>query len=334
MQTLFALGRSLTEVLDLSEVLNRVVEAARHLTNAEEGMILLPDGQTGQLYLRAKVGIDLEVADNFRIKTHDTIAGSVFESGQPMLVGESGPQKVKTEYFVNSLLYVPIIHKGQTLGVLGVNNKDKHDVFTERHRDLLVNLATYAAIAIENARIHGQSIRRTHELKALIDASQAINASLSFDHDAARDLRAVDPRAERGTRRNLHLGSRRAAASVCWRAVSRRCWRDGHAAADQAGGAPAGAAGHRKPAARFRPARIARDIAEQERFKQIGASASLVLPIFGGDQMLGVVQAYYVHNPETRAVGRGDSRARSGIVLEGLANLAGDDDYTHALQVA
>lgn len=55
MQTLFALGRSLTEVLELSEVLNRVVEAARHLTNAEQGMILLPDGQTGQLYLRARV---------------------------------------------------------------------------------------------------------------------------------------------------------------------------------------------------------------------------------------------------------------------------------------
>src|SRR5690606_9639976 len=104
LQTLFALGRSLTEVLDLSEVLNRVVEAARRLTNAEEGMILLPDGQSGQLYLRAKVGIDVEVADNFRIRTHDTIAGTVFQTGLPMLLAESGPQKVKTEYFVNSLL--------------------------------------------------------------------------------------------------------------------------------------------------------------------------------------------------------------------------------------
>ena len=119
MQTLFALGRSLTEVLDLSEVLNRIVEAGRHLTNAEEGMILLPDGQSGQLYLRAKVGIDLEIADNFRVKTHDTIAGAVFETGKPILMGESGPQKVKTQYFVNSLLYVPIIHKGTDAGRAG-----------------------------------------------------------------------------------------------------------------------------------------------------------------------------------------------------------------------
>ncbi len=181
-QTLFSLSRSLTEVLDLSEVLNRVVEAARRLTNAEEGLILLPESDSDQLYLRAKVGIDSEVAANFRVKTHDTIAGTVFNSGQSMLLGEAGPQKVKTQYFVNSLLYVPIIHKGKTLGVLGVNNKTKHDVFNQRHKDLLTNLSSYAAIAIENARIYAQSVRRARELKALVDASQAINASLLPSH--------------------------------------------------------------------------------------------------------------------------------------------------------
>ena len=36
--------------------------------------------------------------------------------------------------------------------MLGVNNKTKHDLFSARHRDLLINLASYAAVAIENAR--------------------------------------------------------------------------------------------------------------------------------------------------------------------------------------
>ncbi len=102
-QTLFALSKSLSEVLDLSEVLNRVVEAARRLTNAEQGMILLP-GDDDKLFLRAKVGIDVDTARNFRIKTSDTLAGEVFRTGKPALIGASGPQKVKTEYFVNSLL--------------------------------------------------------------------------------------------------------------------------------------------------------------------------------------------------------------------------------------
>lgn len=181
MQTLLALGRSLTEVLNLSEVLNRVVEAARRLTDAEEGMILLPDKDTGQLWLRAKVGIDVDVARNFRVKTDDTIAGAVFNSGRPILIGEQGPQKVKTEYFVNSLLYVPILLHGKSIGVLGVNNKHKHDVFDIHQQDLLSNLALYAAIAIENARIHEESIRQARELKALVDASHVINSSVVLD---------------------------------------------------------------------------------------------------------------------------------------------------------
>ncbi|HEX2908277.1 MAG TPA: GAF domain-containing protein [Phototrophicaceae bacterium] len=116
-QALFTLSKSLTEVLDLTEVLNRVVEAARRLTQAEEGMILLPDDEAGQLYLRAKVGIDVEVARNFRVRTEDTLAGHVFRNGSPVLIGAQGPQKVKTEYLVNALLYVPILYKGDCIGV-------------------------------------------------------------------------------------------------------------------------------------------------------------------------------------------------------------------------
>lgn len=176
--TFFALTQSLTEVLDLNTVLNRIVEAAQYLTNAEEGMILLPEGDT--LYLRARVGIDLPVGQTFRIKTRDTLAGEVFNTGKPVLVGESGPQKVKTEYFVNTLLYVPIKLKGAVIGVLGVNNRQKRDVFTLRDQQLLLNLASFAAIALENARVHQESLERSHELETLVIAGEVLNDSLSL----------------------------------------------------------------------------------------------------------------------------------------------------------
>lgn len=180
-ETFFALSRSLTEVLDLSEVLNRVVEAARSLTHAEQGMILLPDGEADQLYLRARIGIDTDTAKNFRVRTQDTLAGLAFQRGEPVMIGASGPQKVKTEYFVNALIYVPILLKGRPIGVLGVSNRTTNDTFEPRDQELLGHLAAYAAIAIENARIHGQSVKRARELKALVDAGEEINASLLLD---------------------------------------------------------------------------------------------------------------------------------------------------------
>jgi signal transduction histidine kinase/ActR/RegA family two-component response regulator len=319
MQTLFALGRSLTEVLELSEVLNRIVEAARRLTNAEEGMILLPDGQSNQLYLRAKVGIDNEVADNFRIKTQDTIAGAVFESGKSVLLGESGPQKVKTEYFVNSLLYVPIIHNAQTLGVLGVNNKQKHDVFSERHHDLLINLASYAAIAIENARIHGQTIRRTHELKTLIDASQAINASLSFGHTLAAIcehlVSVLDVSHAEIYDPTLHLLAR----------SQRACWRPGHEPPIPLTERPL----IKQAIESRKPVFVARDqdeaLGARNRLQQLGAGASLVLPILGGERVMAVVQAYYILPPPSVPASEAMNRAQR-IVLESMAGVGASSD--------
>lgn len=181
LRTLVVLSKSLTEVLELSEVLNRVVEAARRLTNAEEGMILLPDEDGVQLYLRARVGIDIEVARNFRVKTDNTLAGRVYASGQPVLIGDQGPQKVKTEYLVKSLLYVPIIYETRCIGVLGVNNKSTETTFTPRHLELLLNLASFAAIAIENARIHEEALEHTRELQTLVEASQVLNSTLSLN---------------------------------------------------------------------------------------------------------------------------------------------------------
>lgn len=292
-QALIDLSRSLTEVLDMNEVLNRVVDAARRLTNAEEGMILLPDGPDSDLYLRAKVGIESEVARNFRVKTKDTLAGHVFSSGQAALVGASGPQKVKTEYFVNSLLYVPILLKGTPIGVLGVNNRTKQDIFNRRHQEMLLNLASYAAIAIENARIHGESIKRARELRALVDASEQINASLllnrtlpSICEQLARVLNVNHSEIYEWDReRNQLRGIAKFRMMI---------WRVGQEPRIDLADRPV----IRRVLADKSPVLVVADApdvaAEFDRLKPRGASTLIMLPIVGGEQVLGVVMAYFV----------------------------------------
>ncbi|MFW5691247.1 MAG: GAF domain-containing protein [Chloroflexota bacterium] len=297
--TLFTLSRSLTEVLDLSEVLNRVVEAARHLTRAEEGMILLPEGD--ELYLRARVGMDADTARNFRIKTRDTLAGRVYSSGRPVLVGASGPQKVKTEYFVNSLLYVPIIQRGEMLGVLGVSNRTKEDLFTAHHQQLLLNLASFAAIAIHNARVHNESLERNRELELLVRASQALNASVSLSnalpnicrqlavtlnvghirvYNFSRDHRSLNLQARYD---NAWWPSGRGPLIDLERSIELRATLTEHAN----GGSPKwmftdDADGESTTAAMLR---------------RSGVSAVLVVPVFAEDQLLGVVRIFYIRRP-------------------------------------
>ncbi len=299
-QTLFALSRSLTEVLDLNEVLNRVVEAARRLTNAEEGMILLPDdNEPERLMLRAKVGIDVETASNFRIKTQDTLAGAVFKSGEPVLRGAQGPQKVKTEYFVNALLYVPIKLKGKPIGVLGVNNKTRHDVFEPRQQELLLNLASFAAIAIENARIHEESLQYARELEVLVEASHVVNSSLSLD-------RALPNICEQ-LARVLNVDH---TAIYEWDHVNQtlnllssfHCtiWRLGQGPLTDLGrttGLLAAVQNRRSFWITDNGHNTVQGL-EARQLRQSGATAMMAHPIYSGERALGVLQLYYIDLPD------------------------------------
>jgi signal transduction histidine kinase len=298
-QILFELSKSLTEVLELTEVLNRVVEAARRLTNADEGMILLPDEEAHDLYLRARVGIDIETARNFRIKTQDTIAGQVFQSGEPVLIGDKGPQKVKTEYFVNSLLYVPILLQGIPIGVLGVNNKNKQDKFEANHQDLLLNLAAYAAIAIENARIHEETLQRTRELQTLVDASQVLNSSLSLQEtlpniceQLAQVLKVNRTEIFQWERDTNHLQTLARFYGTTWRL--------GQAPIIEMKKLPALKAGLDSNKWSWIKRGDKTAPAESKRLTQLGAAGMLIVPIYLEQRPFGAVCAFYVKQPASQ----------------------------------
>jgi signal transduction histidine kinase/DNA-binding response OmpR family regulator len=154
---LYGIGRSVTSLQDLQQILNRIVEAATYLTEAEEGSIMLIEEDSGELYLRAARGLNEKSARSFRVKMQDSIAGQVVQTGRPVMIGGQNQDdsfKVSTGYFVKSLLNVPLKVKDRTIGVLAVNNKNTVKAFGERHLNLLIALADYASVAIENARLY------------------------------------------------------------------------------------------------------------------------------------------------------------------------------------
>ena len=66
------------------------------------------------------------------------------------------PQKIKTAYFVHTLMYAPMIVQDQPIGVLGVDNRTNGKYFSEHQLKLVSALADYAAIAVENARLYSR----------------------------------------------------------------------------------------------------------------------------------------------------------------------------------
>lgn len=159
LNALSKIGRSVTSTLDLSQVLRRIVDAAVELTQAEEGFLALLDRQSGQLYLRAtKSASDREIR-TLRLPMVDSLVGEVLRSGKPIRISKAEGEdliKVSTGFLVHSLIHVPILAKGEPLGVLSVDNRGQTRPFLPRDETVLASLADYAAVAIENANLYQQ----------------------------------------------------------------------------------------------------------------------------------------------------------------------------------
>lgn len=172
LETLAGIGRTVTALLELDEVLTSVVDAAVRLTGAEEGSILLLDEDSGQLYMRASKNFDEEFAHTFRLQIQDSLAGQVIASGEPVVLDQSSPQKIKTSYLVHSLIYVPLRVRGQTIGVLGVDNRKVGHTLTRDDVTVLIAMADYAAIAIENARLYQRTEAERRKLETILTQTE------------------------------------------------------------------------------------------------------------------------------------------------------------------
>ena len=168
LETLGKVGRSVTALLDLDEVLKVVVDAAVELTGAEESSLLMLDENTGELYMRAARNVHDDLVNTFRLPVSDTLAGEVVRTGKPILLDQESPKKIKTSYLVKTLIYVPLEVQERIIGVLGVANREQQKSFHQRHIALVSALADYASIAIENARLFENTEIERKKLESIL----------------------------------------------------------------------------------------------------------------------------------------------------------------------
>jgi two-component system phosphate regulon sensor histidine kinase PhoR len=172
LEALAMVGRTVTAMLNLDDVLTTVVEEAVRLTEAEEGSLLLLDEDSGELYMRASKNFDEEFVRTFRLHVQDSLAGQVIASGKPVILDERSPQKIKTSYLVYSLLYVPLRVRGRVIGVLGVDNRRAGRSLTGEDMTVMMAMADYAAIAIENAQLYNKTEAERRKLETVLTQTE------------------------------------------------------------------------------------------------------------------------------------------------------------------
>jgi adenylate cyclase len=156
--------------LDLTTVLNEVMDTIVRLTGAERGFLMLKD-EKGELQFRIARNVDRESLDSSAFQVSRTIVDQVSASGEPVVTtnAQADPrfsaQESVVGYNLRSIVCVPLKFRGLVTGVIYVDNRIRTGLFSERERDLLAAFANQAAIAIENAR----QFQEVTELKNLLD---------------------------------------------------------------------------------------------------------------------------------------------------------------------
>jgi adenylate cyclase len=179
--------------LDLTQVLNEVMDTIIQLTGAERGYLMLRDDDTGEMQLRIARNVDRETLDSASFEVSRSIVNRVANSGDPVVTTNAqeddrfSDAKSIVSYSLRSILCVPLQLKGEVTGVIYTDNKIHAGLFTEATRDLLGAFANQAAVAIENARLFARvtaTLEAISEMKNLQDNVFASIASgvITTDH--------------------------------------------------------------------------------------------------------------------------------------------------------
>jgi signal transduction histidine kinase len=178
-------AQALSSTLELEDVLRRILVQVEGMLNVRAGFLLLKDPGSGDLVFQTAIGEQLAEVKPFRIPKGQGIAGRVAETGQPMMVEKSANGGRELDFRANNALCVPLMLHEQVVGVLEVLNK-KDGPFVPRDLELLNSVAAFAAIAIENARLHESVLA---ERDRVIEAEEQARKALARDlHDGPIQL--------------------------------------------------------------------------------------------------------------------------------------------------
>ncbi len=170
---LLEVTKALSSSLVLGDVLSMVMDAVLRVTGAERGFLMLRSD---------KGDLNFSVARNFNGEPLATEAHAisrsvverVVETGEPeILVNVDDNERFRNQQSIlalelKTIMCVPLIvsyfgHEAEEprlLGIIYVDNKTQSQDFTKKGLRLLESLASHAAIAIENARLHEEELEK------------------------------------------------------------------------------------------------------------------------------------------------------------------------------
>lgn len=188
LELLYHISRELSSRIELRELIERILRLTSECMAAENGSLILVDSDS-RVYdaaLFVKGALVVDAAIQLGPQAEHGLAGWVLRERQIAILpdttadprwqqsnnGDSAASK--------SVLAAPLMYADRILGVLTlVHSAPSH--FNDDNVPLVKAIAEQAAVAVENARLLGESRRQIENMRKLVEAAQVLSSTLDPD---------------------------------------------------------------------------------------------------------------------------------------------------------
>ncbi len=156
------ISRHLQQTLDIAELMPLVLKEVGAAIEAEAGSVWLLNYDTGQIICQyATGGPNPEAIKRVVVPMGKGIVGTSVDRQESIIIEDAQhDERVfhaaddQTGFVTRSLMCVPLVRQGRSIGAIEAVNKRNNRLFTRADLEVLRNIADSAALAIENARLY------------------------------------------------------------------------------------------------------------------------------------------------------------------------------------
>jgi GAF domain-containing protein len=186
-------GQAIARRLELSDVLEAIAAGAMRLLGSQHSQILLWDEAAQCLRYGAAVGTEAARVKAQSFAGSRGVNATVARTREPLLVDDyqASPYALPEFSDVVATITTPVLFGERLQGILHVHTTEPGKRFSPADLRKLEMLATQAAIAIENARLHSATVRRGEQLATLNELTGTLTTVLDPPAVAKAILKAV-----------------------------------------------------------------------------------------------------------------------------------------------
>ena len=185
LEALYRADEKLLSGLELEEVLQALVDTAIEILEADKGGVLVWDSHAEELVVRASSGFAAESFAGVRFLPGSGVAGRVFQTGEPIAVEDTSQEPRATKQLIEAegieaFLQVPIKIGDEIYGVFSADYL-KPRSFDQGTIQVLISLASHAALAIDSARLYQEQKRRAEQFRVLNIVGSHVTSIMAID---------------------------------------------------------------------------------------------------------------------------------------------------------